>query len=93
MRLRAAFLPAVAAAGALALVEPAASFTLLGFTLDTTQREWTMVGDFVHPETGATMRKRSVIRVHDGDRHTMEQYLTDDSGAEFKTMEIDFIRV
>lgn len=55
--------------------------------------QWTMTGAFTDPETGQPMRKRSVIRVLDHDRHTIESWFADPEGGERKVMEIEFERV
>lgn len=55
--------------------------------------QWTMTGAVVNPETGQPMQKRSVFRVLDHDRHTMESWFSTPDGGEHKVMEIDFERV
>lgn len=60
--------------------------------VDATGKVWTMHGQFVHPATGAAMKKRSVITLVDGDRNRLESFLAGPDGSEFKTMEIDYQR-
>ncbi|MFG0275009.1 MAG: DUF1579 family protein [Phycisphaerales bacterium] len=55
--------------------------------------QWTMVGTLTNPETGQPMQKRSVFRVLDQNRHTMETWFAGPDGAEFKSMEIAFERI
>lgn len=54
---------------------------------------WEMSGTLTNPENGLVMRKRSVFRVLDNDRHTMESWFAAPDGPEFKSMEIEFERV
>lgn len=54
--------------------------------------QWTMTGEVINPQTGAPMQKRSVIRVHDRNAHTMETWFAAPDGPEFKAMQIDFTR-
>jgi len=54
--------------------------------------QWTMTGEIVNPQTGAPMRKRALIRVHDRNAHTMETWFEAPDGHEFKAMQIDFTR-
>jgi len=60
---------------------------------DDNGKTWTMTGDQPNPCGGpATMPKRTVITLTDNDNHTMESFLADDKGNEFKTMSITYTR-
>lgn len=54
---------------------------------------WTMIGSMTNPQTGAAMKKKSIIRLESGDRHVMEMYLDIPGMGEVKTMEITYTRV
>lgn len=53
---------------------------------------WTMTGQAEFPTPGTIMTKRSVITVHDKNRHTLEMYFAGPDGNEFKAMEIEYTR-
>jgi hypothetical protein len=55
-------------------------------------RVWTMTGEGDDPSTGKKVAKRSVIRLQDRDRHSMEMYYTGPDGTEAKAMEIQYTR-
>ena len=59
--------------------------------LDDSGKVWTMVGEMPNPQTGGTMKKRSVVTLEDDDHHTMEMYF-DTGDGEVKAMEINYER-
>ena len=59
--------------------------------LDESGKVWTMVGEMPNPQSGGTMKKRSVITLEDDDHHTMEMYF-DTGDGEVKSMEINYER-
>ena len=59
---------------------------------DEAGKVWTMVGEAEDPGSGRKLTKRSVITLHDANRHTMEMYFGGPQGGEFKVMEIEFTR-
>lgn len=60
-------------------------------TLDASGKVWTMVGEMTNPQTGGTMKKRSVITLVDDDHHTMETFF-DTGEGELKAMAIRYRR-
>ncbi|MCL4219728.1 MAG: DUF1579 family protein [Phycisphaerales bacterium] len=58
---------------------------------DPATRTFTMVSEMTCPEMGA-MTKRSLIKVHGPDRHTMEMYVGAPGAPESKCMEITYTR-
>lgn len=54
---------------------------------------WTMHGEMTDPQSGGTLKKRSIITLEDNDHHSMEMYFTAPGGAESKAMEIRYERV
>lgn len=60
-------------------------------TVDESGKTWEMSSEFeMH---GATMKKRTIIKILDNDHHTMESFMTQPGGEEMKSMEIDYKRV
>lgn len=59
--------------------------------VDAAGRVWEMRGSFTDPNSGATIDKRTVITVHDDDRHDMVVYFKLPEG-EFKAMELLYRR-
>jgi len=53
---------------------------------------WTMLGSTTNPQTGEPMKKRSVIRLENNDRHSIEMYFDLPGAGEVKTMEIVYTR-
>lgn len=60
--------------------------------VDAAGRVWTMVGEFLNPQTKQPMKKRSVISVQDRDHHSLEMYFAGPDGNEVKSMEIQYQR-
>jgi len=60
---------------------------------DDAAEQWEMTGTLTNPQNGQEMRKRSVFRVLDNDRHTMESWFAAPDEPEFKAMQIEFERV
>jgi len=61
-------------------------------SVDGSGKVWTMIGQMTDPQSGGTMRKRSVITLKDNDRHSMEMFFTGADGKESKCMEIQYQR-
>lgn len=60
---------------------------------DANAKAWEMTGEMTDPASGARMRKRSVVKLIDNDRHTMEMYFSKDGASEeFKSMVIEYTR-
>ncbi|MFQ5526088.1 MAG: DUF1579 domain-containing protein [Thermoanaerobaculia bacterium] len=59
--------------------------------VDDSGKVWTMLGEMPNPQTGGSMKKRSVIRLEDDDHHTMEMFF-DAGEGEVKSMEISYER-
>lgn len=59
--------------------------------VDESGKVWTMAGEMPNPQTGGTMKKRSVTTLVDGDHHRMEAYF-DTGEGEVKSMEINYER-
>ncbi len=59
--------------------------------VDDAGKVWTMIGEVPNPQTGQSMKKRSVITLQDNDHHSIEMYFETPDG-EFKTMEITYTR-
>jgi hypothetical protein len=59
--------------------------------LDAAGRTWTMIGHVTSSETGAPMRKRSVITLDGPDRHSMEMFFGTPP-AESRVMQITYVR-
>jgi hypothetical protein len=55
--------------------------------------QWTMIGELTCPQSGDLTRKRSVVRVLDNDRHTIETWFAGPDGNESKSMVIAFERI
>ncbi len=55
-------------------------------------KTWTMLGSMTNPETGAPMRKKSVIRLRDADHHSMEMFFETPDGQWAKSMHIEYAR-
>jgi hypothetical protein len=53
---------------------------------------WTMTGGFASRTTGEALTTRTLVRVLDDNRHTMEQFTTGPDGRELKTVEITYER-
>jgi hypothetical protein len=62
-------------------------------TVDDSGKVWTMHAEIGMPPDGHMVKKRSVIRLIDNDRHTMESFMDGPDGKEFKTMEIQYQRI
>jgi Protein of unknown function (DUF1579) len=60
--------------------------------VDESGKIWTMTSSFVHPNTGQTMTKRSVIRLIDDDHNDLTSYTAGPDGKESRNMEITFVR-
>jgi hypothetical protein len=60
-------------------------------TLDETGKVWAMIGEMVEPQTGGSLKRRSVIKLVDDDHHTMEMFV-DTGDGEVKNMEIRYER-
>lgn len=62
-------------------------------TVDGSGKVWTMIGEMADPSgSGKNMTKRSVIKLMDKDRHSMEMYFTMPGAPEQKSMEIQYVR-
>ena len=62
-------------------------------TLDASGKTWTMVGEMANPEQPSKkMRKKSVIKLHDKDRHSLTMFFDKGDGKESKAMEIEYSR-
>jgi len=61
--------------------------------VDDAGKVWTMTSDVKCPQSGDTMKKRSVITLIDDDHNKIEMYFTGADGNEMKAMEIDYSRV
>ncbi len=61
-------------------------------TCDKSGKVWTMVGKMEFPAAGNVMSKRSVITVHDKNRHTLQMFFAGPDGKESKAMEIEYTR-
>ncbi len=59
--------------------------------VDAAGKVWTMTGEMPDPQSGQTITKRSVIKLHDDDHHTLEMFFVKD-GHEFRAMEIRYRR-
>ena len=62
-------------------------------TCDASGREWNMLSELLHPHFGQVVQRRSVIRVSDNDRHTMDSYMTVPGQSEMLVMQISYVRV
>ncbi|HZW10787.1 MAG TPA: DUF1579 family protein [Phycisphaerales bacterium] len=60
--------------------------------VESSGRVWTMHSSMTSPETGAPMRKKSVITLKDEQRHTMEMYFEAPGGEWRKIMHIEYER-
>ena len=61
-------------------------------SVDSAGKNWEIHGEMSMPGTDVKMKKRSVIRLQDNDRHSMEMYFTGADGKEQKNMEIHYTR-
>lgn len=61
-------------------------------TVDSSGKIWTMKSSFIHPHSGETVHKRSVIRLLDNDHNDLTSWMSGPDGNEFRTMEITFVR-
>ncbi len=61
--------------------------------VDSSGKIWTMTSELKCPQTGAQMKRRSVITLIDIDHHKVEMYFTRADGIETKAMEINYARV
>ena len=61
--------------------------------VDATGKVWTMTGKTSNPQTCQTMKKKSVITLHDDNTHMMEMYFQGPDGNESKGMEIKYTRI
>jgi hypothetical protein len=52
-----------------------------------------MKGEMICPQTKDPYKKRSVIKLVDHDRHSMEMFFTGPDGKEVKNMEIQYERI
>lgn len=59
--------------------------------VDPSGKVWIMTGEMPNPQTGGTMRRRSVITLRDEDHHKVEMFFERD-GQENKAMEIEYSR-
>jgi hypothetical protein len=53
---------------------------------------WTMSGEFIDPQSGGKMQKKSMIKLKDKDNHSLEMFFKMPDGSEMKTMEIQYVR-
>jgi len=60
--------------------------------LDASGKVWTMIGEMVDPQSGGSLRKRSVITLKDNDHHQLEMFFKGPDGKESKAMEIRYAR-
>jgi hypothetical protein len=51
-----------------------------------------MIGEMVDPQSGGSLRKRSVITLKDNDHHQLEMFFKGPDGKESKAMEIRYAR-
>lgn len=61
-------------------------------SVDASGKVWEMRSTMLNPATRQPMDKRTVITLEDNDHHRMESYFSDESGKEFKSMEIRYER-
>jgi hypothetical protein len=61
--------------------------------VDAAGTEWQMHSEFLHPQTGQPLKKRTRIRAFGPDRNDMTSWITGPDGSEQLTMEILFERV
>ena len=62
-------------------------------SVDSAGKVWTMISEVTCPQTGQTMKKRSVISLVDDDNNKLEAYFTGEDGSEMKAMEISYSRI
>ena len=60
--------------------------------VDESGRIWTMQSKAVHPHTGGTLLRKSIIRLIDDNHYSTDSFFTGVGQAEFKEMEIQFVR-
>jgi len=60
--------------------------------VDGAGKVWTMYEDTTDPMTGKPMKKKSIIKVLDKDRHSMEMFFQQAGQPEHKCMEIQYVR-
>ena len=61
-------------------------------TVDASGKVWTMNAEVPCPQTGDTMKKRSVITLIDKNHNKIEMFFTGADGNEMKCMEINYTR-
>ena len=61
-------------------------------TCDEAGKVWEMNSEFIHPMNGETMKKKTVIELVDGDRHSMTAYFVNEGQPDFMNMRIDYQR-
>ena len=61
-------------------------------SVDADGKVWEMHSEVLCPQTGAPMKKRSVITLIDDDHNKIEMFFTGPDGNEMKAMEIDYTR-
>jgi len=61
--------------------------------VDADGRTWTMLGESTNPETGGSLKKRTVVALVDDDHHTMDTWFEPPEHGEFKAMEIRYERL
>jgi hypothetical protein len=61
--------------------------------VDDRGKVWEMHSQSVHPGSGQTLNKRSVITLVDDDNHRMESFVTGPDGQEMRVMEIIYTRM
>lgn len=59
---------------------------------DEAKKSLTLTGNMIDPFTGKEVKVKEIFTVKDNNNHLMEMYAQDAAGAEFKTMEIKYIR-
>ena len=61
-------------------------------SVDAAGKVWKMAGQMTDPQTGASMKKTSIITLKDKDHHSMEVFFSGPDGKEQKCMEIQYQR-
>ena len=60
--------------------------------VDADGKVWEMHSEFLHPGSGESMKKKTIITLIDGDHHKMETFFVSDGQPDFKNMEINYTR-
>ena len=61
-------------------------------TVDDTGKQFHMAGTFDDPMTGKQRAFRSISRLIDDNSYVEEMFYTDDTGKEFKSVEVTYTR-